>query len=118
MSYGQGADNLERTITTASVTAGSSNGAASVTTEGNRFTLSVTLNGTLSADAKIGDITVNNSMVKSTSVIWAATQTTVALLPMAAHSVTDGSFKYTLHNHAGGPIAGNPTAVNNFIIYN
>ena len=118
MGYNQGADNLERSITTASVTAGSSNGAASVTTEGNRFTISITLNGTLSADAKVGDITLNNSMIKSTSVIWATTQDTILLLPMAAHSVADGSCKFTLHNHTGGNITGNPTSVANFVIYN
>jgi len=118
MSYNQGADNLERSITTASATAGSSNGAASVTTEGNRFTLNLTLNGTLSADAKVGDITVNNSMVKSTSVIWGTSQTTVLLLPMVAHSVADGSFKFTIHNHTGVDVAGNPTGAFNFIIYN
>ena len=94
MSYNQGTGDLQRSKGSFAVTAGSSNGAASVSTTGTRFDLAVTLNGNLSSNGTIGPITINNP------------------------DVQDGSCKSMTINHTGGTIPNGTVGVFSVMIYN
>ena len=118
MSYNQGTGDLQRSKTSAAVTLGSSNGAASVSTTGTRINLSVTLNGNLGANAIAGPITINNSDIKATSVIESCIQTNVIFSPFDVYAVQDGSCKVEFINYAGTTIPNGSTGVFSVMIYN
>ena len=118
MSYNQGTGNLQRSKTTAAVTLGSSNGAASVSCEGTRINLSVTLNGILGDNAIAGPITINNPDIKATSVIESCIQTNVVFSPFDVFAVQDGSCKVEFINYAGAPVPDGSTGVFSVMIYN
>ena len=118
MSYNQGTGDLQRTKTSASVTLGSSNGAASVTCEGNRISLTVTLNGNLGASGVGGPITLNNSVIKSTSVIESCMQSNVIFTPFDVFDVQDGSAKMSFINYSGGTLPGGASGIFSIAILN
>mgnify|MGYP003658789184 FL=1 len=120
MSYSQGTGDLQRTKTTAAVTLGSSNGAASVSCEGTRVSLSVTLNGNMAAGAVSGNITLSNSSIKATSVIESCAQSNNVFSAFDVFAVQDGSCKLSFVNYTPSPdpLTGNPTAIFSIMIYN
>ena len=117
MGYQQGTGNLQRSITTAAVTLGSSNGAASVTTVGTRFTLTVTLSAALANSANGGPITINNSSIKASSVIDASLGENLLLIPYQIFAVEDGSCKFQFIN-IYLEVADTTAIKWNFMIYN
>jgi len=118
MGYNQGTGDLQRTKTSASVTLGSSNGAASVTCEGNRISLTVTLNGNLGSVGVGGPITLNNSVIKSTSVIESCMQSNVIFTPFDVFDVQDGSAKMSFINYSGGTLPGGASGIFSIAILN
>lgn len=118
MSYNQGTGNLQRSKTSAAVTLGSSNGAASVSCEGTRINLSVTLNGNLGANAIAGPITISNPDIKESSVIESCIQTNVIFSPFDVYAVQDGSCKVEFINYAGTTIPNGASGVFSVMIYN
>ena len=118
MGYQQGTGDLQRGKTTAAVTLGSSNGAASVSCEGTRISLSITLNGNLAHNTIAGPITINNPDIKATSVIESCVQGNVIFSPFDVFAVQDGSCKVEFINYAGTTIPNGSTDVFSVMIYN
>jgi hypothetical protein len=118
MSYNQGTGNLQRSKGSFAVTAGSSNGAASVSTTGTRFDLAVTLNGNLANNGTIGPITINNPDIKESSVIESCIQTNAAFSQFDIYDVQDGSCKSMTINYTGGTIPNGTVGVFSVMIYN
>jgi hypothetical protein len=120
MGYQQGTGDLQRSKTTAAVTLGSSNGDASVSCEGTRVSLSVTLNGDMAMLAVSGNITLSNDSIKATSVIESCAQSNNAFSAFDVFDVQDGSCQLSFTNYTPSPdpITGNPTAIFSIMIYN
>ena len=118
MSYNQGTGDLQREKGAFAVTLGSSNGAASVSCEGTRISLTVTLNGNLGSVAVGGPITINNSSIKATSVIESCMQSNVIFTPFDVFDVQDGSAKMSFINYSGGTLPGGASGVFSIAILN
>jgi len=118
MSYNQGTGDLQRSKTSAAVTLGSSNGAASVSCEGTRISLTVTLNGNLGSAAVGGPITLNNPAIKESSVIESCMQSNVIFTPFDVFDVQDGSAKMSFINYSGGTLPGGASGVFSIAILN
>ena len=120
MSYNQGTGDLQRSKTSAAVTHGASNGAASVSCEGTRILLTITLSANFGSAAVAGPITINNSSIKATSVIESCAQSNHEFSAFDVFAVQDGSCKLSFTNYTADPdpLTGNPTAIFSIMIYN
>tara|TARA_R110002073_G_C9244224_1_gene562039 strand:+ start:362 stop:718 length:357 start_codon:yes stop_codon:yes gene_type:complete len=118
MSYNQGTGDLQRSKTAASVTLGGSNGAASVSCEGTRISLTVTLSANFGSAAIAGPVTINNPAIKATSVIESCVQTNHAYSPFDVFAVQDGSCKLDYINYTGGTVASGTATIFSIMIYN
>ena len=118
MSYNQGTGNLQRSKTSAAVTHGASNGAASVSCEGTRILLTITLSANFGSAAVAGPITINNSSIKATSVIESCVISNRIYSPFDVFAVQDGSCKLDYINYTGGTVASGTATEFSIMIYN
>jgi len=87
--------------------------AGAVTSNADRITHTLTIDGTTADNAEIADVTVTNSKVTASSVILATSRGAVDII---VHTVASGSFKYIIVNKSGGTLANDSTVITNFIV--
>ena len=118
MGYQQGTSDLQRSKVAGVVTLGSSNGAASLTVNGTRVKLTVTLNGALANAGVAGAISMTNSTIKATSVVESCNLSNHACSAFDVWHVADGSCKLGFTNYSGGAIADGTAITFAFMVYN
>ena len=99
------------TSTAAASDEASSSGA--VTSNADRITHTLTIDGTTADNAEIGDITVTNSKVTTSSIVLASSRSAVDII---VHTIASGSFKYIIVNKSGGTLSNDSTVITNFVV--